>query len=117
MSFAVSATHRASWTLTATGHGPELAAALDGNERPGIPWVRAGIAFASGDPVAAAEICAEIGAATEEASARLAAARMLAAQGRRAEADTQLQRAIAFYRSVGASRYVREGELLLSASA
>ena len=39
------------------------------------------------------------------------------AQGRRAEADEQLQQALAFYRSVGATRYVRECEALLAASA
>jgi hypothetical protein len=39
------------------------------------------------------------------------------AQGRRAEADEQLQQALAFYRSVGATRYVRECEALLPASA
>jgi hypothetical protein len=82
-----------------------------------LPGVRAGIAYASGDPVTAAEVCAEMGLPTEEAQARLAAARLLVAQGRRAEADEQLGRALAFYRSVGASRYVREGESLLAASA
>jgi hypothetical protein len=42
---------------------------------------------------------------------------MLVEQGRRAEADEHLHRALAFYRSVGATRYVREGESLLAASA
>jgi hypothetical protein len=45
------------------------------------------------------------------------AAAQLVAEGRRAEADEQLRRALAFYRSVGATRYVREGEALLAASA
>jgi hypothetical protein len=58
-----------------------------------------------------------MGAATEEAYARLTASRVFVEQGRRAEADAQLQRALAFYRTVGASRYVREGEVLLAASA
>ena len=65
----------------------------------------------------AADVCAEMGLTTDEAQDRLAAARLLVAQGRRAEADEQLRRALAFYRSVGASRYVREGESLLAASA
>ena len=47
---------------------------------------------------------------------RLHAAKALAADGRRAEADVQLRRALAFYRSVGATRYVREGEALLAAA-
>jgi hypothetical protein len=33
----------------------------------------------------------------------------LVAESRRAEADEQLQRALAFWRSVGATRYIREG--------
>ena len=36
---------------------------------------------------------------------------------RRAEADEQLRPALAFYRGLGATRYVREGEALLAASA
>jgi hypothetical protein len=36
------------------------------------------------------------------------------AAGRRAEADEQLTRALGFFRSVGAARYVREGEALLA---
>jgi class 3 adenylate cyclase/tetratricopeptide (TPR) repeat protein len=58
-----------------------------------------------------------LGLRTDEAFARLRAASDLVAAGRRAEADEQLQRALAFYRSVGATRYVREGEALLAASA
>ena len=38
-------------------------------------------------------------------------------QNRRPEADVQLQRALAFYRSVGATRYIRQAEGLLAASA
>jgi hypothetical protein len=37
--------------------------------------------------------------------------------GRRAEAGGQLARALAFYRSVGATRYVGRAEALLPASA
>ena len=48
---------------------------------------------------------------------RLRAAESLVAQGRRAEADVQLQKALAFYRSVGATRFIREGEALLAATA
>jgi probable HAF family extracellular repeat protein len=39
------------------------------------------------------------------------------AEGRRPEADEQLQHALAFYRSVGATHHVRECEALLAASA
>ena len=49
-----------------------------------------------------------------EPSAR---AEELIQQDRRAQADVELRRALAFYRSVGATRYIREGELLLAATA
>jgi tetratricopeptide (TPR) repeat protein len=115
LGFSVSAVHVLAWTLVAAGHGPELVAGLEPLQH--FPWARAGAAFAAGDPVRAADICAEMGAVTQEAYARLAAARMLVEEGRRAEADEQLHRALAFYRSVGATRYVREGESLMAASA
>ena len=52
-----------------------------------------------------------------EALARVRAAKLLIAEGRRAEADEQLRRAIAFWRSVGATRYIRQAEKLLAATA
>ena len=51
-----------------------------------------------------------MGARPDEAFARLRAAEAMAAAGRRPEADVQLERALAFYRSVGATVYVREAE-------
>ena len=65
----------------------------------------------------AAELYAQIGSQLDEADARLRAAERLAAAGRRGEADAQLEQALAFYRSVGATRYVGEGEALLAESA
>jgi tetratricopeptide (TPR) repeat protein len=113
--YRVSASHVAAWTLTALGYGERLVAALE--LAPEVPVIRAALAFARNDPAGAADICAEIEAVTQEAYARLAAARSLAEQGLRGEADAQLRRALAFYRSVGATRHVREGEKLLAASA
>jgi class 3 adenylate cyclase/tetratricopeptide (TPR) repeat protein len=81
------------------------------------PWRRAAVAYVSGDPATAADVYAEIGTGPGEAYARLQAARKLVEEGRRAEADAQLGRALAFWRSVGAAAYVREGEALLAASA
>jgi hypothetical protein len=52
-----------------------------------------------------------------EAGARMLAAERFVVDGRRADADLQLEKALAFYRSVGATRYVREGEQLLAKSA
>jgi class 3 adenylate cyclase len=110
--FGTSASHVAAWTLTSLGRGERFAVALESQRA--LPFVRAGIAFATGDAVQAAEICAATGATTEEAYARLCAAELLGAQARRAEADAQLQRALAFYRSVGATYYVQRAESLLA---
>ena len=64
----------------------------------------------------AAEGFAEIGSLPDEALARLRAAERLVAEGRASAADTQLHEALAFWRSVDATRYVREGEALLAAA-
>jgi hypothetical protein len=53
-----------------------------------------------------------IGSVADTAYARLRAAESLVEAGRRTEADEQLTRALTFYRSVGPSRYVRQGESL-----
>jgi hypothetical protein len=53
----------------------------------------------------------------DEAEARLRAAEQLLAEGRRAAADEQLRLAIAFWRSVGATLFIREAEQLLAATA
>jgi hypothetical protein len=58
-----------------------------------------------------------IGVPTAAAWWRLLAGRMLADSGRHAEADVELEKALAFFRSVGAPRYIRETESLLSATA
>jgi class 3 adenylate cyclase/tetratricopeptide (TPR) repeat protein len=78
-------------------------------------WIDAERAVLRGDLVGAADIFFEIGDRVAEAFARLRAAEQLVAEGRRAEADEQLHESLAFWRSVGASRYVREGEALLAA--
>jgi class 3 adenylate cyclase/tetratricopeptide (TPR) repeat protein len=106
--------HELAWTLSPAGRGSELLAILP--EEP-LPWVRAAWSFASGDLQGAADICGAMGALTEEARDRLWRAESLVEQHRRPEADSELQRALAFYRSVGATRYIRKGESLLAESA
>jgi tetratricopeptide (TPR) repeat protein len=81
------------------------------------PWRASAAAYVSADFLGAAEQYAAIGVLPYEAYARLRAAEALVRAGRRAEADPELQRALAFWRSVGATAYVREGEELLAASA
>ena len=107
LGFAVASVHLLSFAVTPLGRGPELARGL---ERLGDnPWARAAAAFGLADPVGAAEILGTIGAISSEAYCRLVAAR--------AGDLGQLEPALAFYRSVGATRYVREGESILAASA
>jgi hypothetical protein len=72
---------------------------------------------ASGDLVSAADILGGLAALPDEAFYRLRAAQQFVAAGRRSDADEQLDRALGFFRSVRATRYVREGEALLAASA
>jgi tetratricopeptide (TPR) repeat protein len=66
----------------------------------------------TGDPGGAADVCEEIGVLATSARWRLLAGKLLAAQGRQTEADLQLERALAFFRSVDATRYVCEAESL-----
>jgi class 3 adenylate cyclase/tetratricopeptide (TPR) repeat protein len=82
-----------------------------------FPWLEAAEAFATGDFVGAGDMYGRIGALPDEAYARLRAARALVEQGRRTEADLQLEHSLAFSRRAGATAYVREGEALLAASA
>jgi class 3 adenylate cyclase/tetratricopeptide (TPR) repeat protein len=101
---------------------PQLASEgqlLEGAAQPRnhTPWFEALVACASGDFRGAANVYAGIGALPDEASARLRAAEVLVRESRRAEADVELKQALAFWRSVGATAYVREAEALLAASA
>jgi class 3 adenylate cyclase len=80
-------------------------------------WKDASLAVLRGDLHVAADLYHEIGALAEEAFVRLSAARVFVAYGRRAEADEQLERALAFWRSVGATRYVAEAEALRAQAA
>jgi class 3 adenylate cyclase/tetratricopeptide (TPR) repeat protein len=81
------------------------------------PWLEAAGAYAAGDFAGAGDVYGRIGALPDEAYARLRAARALVEDGRRAEADLQLERSLAFFRRADATAYVREGEALLAASA
>ena len=90
--------------LVELGRRDELASAIEA-WRPSL-WHDAAQAFVAGDYIGAAERYAEIGSVPHEAEARL----------RTGRAD-QVRRALDFYRSVGATRYIREGEALLAATA
>jgi tetratricopeptide (TPR) repeat protein len=80
-------------------------------------WVDATRALLSRDFATAAAVYDDMGVLDREALARLRAAEQLVADGRRAEADEQLRKSLAFWRSVGATRYLRQGEALLARTA
>jgi class 3 adenylate cyclase/tetratricopeptide (TPR) repeat protein len=102
--------------LHALGRGGELLELAADASIP-TPWLEAAAAIAAGDYQQAAATNAEIGSLPDEAFARLRAAEQHLAAGRRAEANAQLQQALAFYRQVAASGYLRESDALVAASA
>jgi DNA-binding SARP family transcriptional activator/class 3 adenylate cyclase len=85
------------------------------DQAPPSPWREAARAFVAGDPGRAATLYAEIGARPDEAHARLAAARRLLGDGRLAQGRTELDRALVFYREVGATAHLAEARELLFA--
>jgi DNA-binding SARP family transcriptional activator/class 3 adenylate cyclase len=111
---AIETLHILAWTLAALGRGHELIEALPSDD---FPWVQAASAFAGGNLRQAADVCGAMGALPEEARDRLRLAEVLIEQNRRAEAEVELRRALAFYQSVRATRYIREAEDVLAASA
>jgi class 3 adenylate cyclase len=80
-------------------------------------WLRGGRALADEDFPRAIEVYEHAGALPDVAAAQLYAARKLVTAGRRREADLYLTPALSFYRSVGATRRVQQGEALLAATA
>jgi class 3 adenylate cyclase/tetratricopeptide (TPR) repeat protein len=83
---------------------PSLAAA-----RP-TPWVEAARAIGEGDFLHAAELYERIGSRPDEAFARLRAGESSPGRALSPQAADGLARALEFFRSVGAVRYVAEGE-------
>ena len=104
------------WILLWLGREGDLLSLID-RSTVDVAWIDAARAVCRREFARAADVCVQIGTRPDEAYARLRAAEQLSADGRRAEADAQLQQALAFYRSVGATRYIRNAESLLAASA
>jgi tetratricopeptide (TPR) repeat protein len=96
------------------GRTAEIRAVVDG--LPKTPWKIAALATLDGRHADAADVYGQIGTLPDEAHQRLRAAQTFAGAGRRAEAEDQLRRSLAFFRSVGATRYIREAEALLETS-
>jgi class 3 adenylate cyclase/tetratricopeptide (TPR) repeat protein len=92
------------FTLTSLGRGEDF---LDvARSHVHTRWLDAAELVASREFSAAAEIYADMGTLPDEAEARLRSGR-----------ESEVRRALAFYRSVGATRYIEEGEALLAATA
>jgi class 3 adenylate cyclase/tetratricopeptide (TPR) repeat protein len=62
----------------------------------------------------AADAYREIGTLTDEAEARFRSGLMLLEEGKRPEGAAEMERALAFYRGVGAAYYVRQGEAAMT---
>jgi hypothetical protein len=103
------------FTRVALEHEPELREIL-GNA-PFPRWKALGFACLDRDFVRAAELWAEGGSPTWEARLRLQAAEELIEAGRRTEGVEQLEKALDFYRPVGASFYINRAEQLLAKTA
>jgi class 3 adenylate cyclase/tetratricopeptide (TPR) repeat protein len=96
------------------GYGDELRERLET-----LPRTRlnaANLALVAGEFGRAVELFEEGGIALAAADARRYWAAQLAREGHLAEAEEQLGHALGFYRSVGATRYIRECESLLAAA-
>jgi hypothetical protein len=102
------------WAFAAVGDPDEYLTLLEREER--TPWSDAARATCARDVVTAAEIYSRAGAAADAARARVHAAAALLDRGDRTGSEEQLARAIAFYRSVGATRRIRDAEKLLAAT-
>jgi class 3 adenylate cyclase/tetratricopeptide (TPR) repeat protein len=100
--------------LSMLGRGPEFLARFEHLERPSV-WETAAFAVLAGDLWRAIDAYVEIGARPYEAEARLLAAQQAADDG--PVAREHAQRALDFYRSVGADFRVREAEQILGISA
>ena len=108
--------HLVSWVALACGREAEVVGIIEQEPFQSL-WLQAARAVVAHRFQDAAETLQQIGDLPNAAFYRLRAAEQLVADGRRAAADEELGRALAFYRGVRATRYVREGEVLLAASA
>jgi tetratricopeptide (TPR) repeat protein len=105
LGFAVYPFHTLAWLARSFGREAEIEALLS-KERAISRWIPVSQAVLADDFHHAADLLAEIGAPAWEAFYRLQSGR-----------EDDVRAALDFYRGVGATRYVREGEALLAASA
>ncbi len=81
-----------------------------------VPWLEVVSSLIQRDFGAAVATLELMGAFSAAAEARVWAGEWLVQQGRHAEANVQLERALAFWRLVGARRYLERSESLLAAA-
>ena len=100
-----------SWALR-----DELAAAIEAapTAGPRPDWRRLVELMLDGELREAADIFAEMGTPTREARPSSRAGRRFLGQGLRSEGGAELERALAFYRSVRATAYIDRDESLLA---
>jgi class 3 adenylate cyclase len=96
------------------GRGAELRAKLAAAPGERDHWGQVADLVLAGDAASAADRLGEKGYWSNEADTRLLAARQLVQQDRYEGASEQLEKALSFYRSVGATRFIREVEALLA---
>jgi class 3 adenylate cyclase/tetratricopeptide (TPR) repeat protein len=99
-------------TRAALQHERELRDVL--RDAPHPRWKELAFACLDRDFVRAADMWTEAGSPTWEARLRLRAAEELIETGRRTEGEAELAKALAFYRTVGATFYIERGEALLA---
>ena len=88
--------------------------ALPPVETADTPRQRATAALLEGDLLGAADALAELGKVNDEAYLRLRIGERLLTEGREDEGRAQLEKSLAFWRSVRATRFIAEAEALLT---
>jgi hypothetical protein len=81
------------------------------------PWKDLLLAGSAGDMTCVADLYASFGVSTHEAFTRMFLGEDLIASGQQTDGAAQLERALAFYRSVGATFLVDRGKALLAKEA
>jgi len=100
------------WIARDLGRGDELDAILGSDDE--SSWRGPTKAVLRGDPAAAADALESLRSDTAAAYTRYRGGLELMAEGRSAEGDELLRKALEFHRKAGATGYVREAEDLLS---
>jgi class 3 adenylate cyclase/tetratricopeptide (TPR) repeat protein len=101
------------WVACDLARNDELVEAVE--VAPRTPWVDAATAIARSEPARGADILERLLCRTGEAYTRLRAAEALMSEGRRGDAEAELDKSMAFYRQARATAYLREVEALRAA--